>query len=90
MGRFKPEVIKQNKDLLEMIDRIADENKATSAQIDLAWGMAQKDYKVPIPGTRKLHRLDENIKAMHITLSSNDLLEINESLNQIDIDKTHF
>lgn len=73
-----------------MIDRIADENKVTFSQTVSAWGMAQKDYNVPIPDPRKLYCLDENIMAMHITLSSDDLLEINESFNQINIDKTHF
>ncbi len=63
---------------------------ATSAQIVLAWELAQKPYIVPLPGTTKLHRLEENLNATNVQLSNEELAEINEALSKIDIDETFF
>ena len=90
MGRFQPEVMEKNQALLDLLKDIADKKNATSAQIVLAWEMAQKPWIVPIPGTTKMHRLEENLGAMDIELSPKELDDINHALNQLDIDETHF
>ncbi|MGX7197571.1 aldo/keto reductase [Enterococcus olivae] len=90
MGRFKPEVMEKNQAVLDLLAEIAEEKQATSAQIVLAWELAQRDYIVPIPGTTKLHRLEENLGTMEISLSQEDMKKINTSLEQMEIDETHF
>lgn len=90
IGRFKPEVMEKNQALLDFLKDIADKKNATSAQIVLAWEMAQKPWIVPIPGTTKMHRLEENLGAMDIELSPKELNDINHALDQLDIDETHF
>lgn len=90
MGRFKPEVMECNQALLDLLKEIADKKSATSAQIVLAWELAQKDYIVPIPGTTKIHRLEENLGGAAIELSKEELKEINEALSRLTIDETHF
>lgn len=90
MGRFKPEVIETNQELLNLLKHIASEKNATPAQIVLAWELAQKPYIIPIPGTTKLHRLKENFEAINIEFSKKELSEINTTLNEIEIDETHF
>jgi aryl-alcohol dehydrogenase-like predicted oxidoreductase len=90
MARFKPEVIEHNQALLDLIAQIAESKNATSAQIVLAWELAQKPYIVPIPGTTKLHRLEENLGASNVQLTKEELSNINEALSKIDIDETHF
>lgn len=90
MGRFKPEVIDHNQALIDLIKQIAESKNATSAQIVLAWELAQKPYIVPIPGTTKLHRLEENLGAANIQLTAEELDSINEAVSKIDIDETHF
>lgn len=90
MGRFKPEVMEKNQTVLDLLAEIAEEKQATSAQIVLAWELAQRDYIVPIPGTTKFHRLEENLGAMEITLSHEEIRKINSSLEQMEIDETHF
>lgn len=90
MGRFKPEVIENNQALLDLIAEIAANKKATSAQVVLAWELAQKPYIVPIPGTTKLHRLEENFLATAIQLNKTELNDINEALSKLDIDETFF
>lgn len=90
MGRFKPEVIDHNQALLDLIAQIAESKNATSAQIVLAWELAQKPYIVPIPGTTKLLRLEENFGASNIQLTEEELAGINEALSKINIDETHF
>ncbi|WP_027712330.1 aldo/keto reductase [Dickeya chrysanthemi] len=90
MGRFKPEVIEHNQVLLDLIAKIAERKNATSAQIVLTWELAQKPYIVPLPGTTKLHRLEENFKAADVQLNGEELAEINEALSKIDIDETFF
>ncbi len=76
LPRFTPEARKANQALIEMLGRIAARKKATTAQIALAWLLAQKPSVVPIPGTTKLHRLEENIAAASIELTPDDLREI--------------
>lgn len=90
MGRFKPEVIENNQALLDLIAEIAANKKATSAQVVLAWELAQKPYIVPIPGTTKLHRLEENFLATAVQLNKTELNDINEALSKLDIDETFF
>ncbi|EHI99162.1 Pyridoxine 4-dehydrogenase [Clostridium sp. DL-VIII] len=90
MGRFKPEVMDHNQSLLDLISKVAKSKNVTSAQIVLAWELAQKPYIIPIPGTTKMHRLEENLGADNITLTEEELASINEALSKIDIDETHF
>lgn len=90
MGRFSPEVIQKNQVLLGLLKEIADSKNATSAQIVLAWELAQKPWIVPIPGTTKMHRLEENLGGVDIELSPEELKGINAALDALDIDETHF
>ena len=90
MGRFKPEVMAQNQALLDLIAQIAATKNATSAQVVLAWELAQKPYIVPIPGTTKLHRLEENFKGAEVELSAQELADINDALAKLDINETFF
>lgn len=90
MGRFRPEVVENNQALLDLIAEIAESKNATSAQVVLAWELAQKPYIVPIPGTTKLHRLEENFHATNIELSESELTDINAALSKLDIDETFF
>ena len=83
--RFTAEARKANQALVDEISRIAADKKATSAQIALAWLLAQKPWIVPIPGTTKLHRLQENIGAATVTLSTTDLHQIADALKAIKI-----
>lgn len=90
MGRFKPEVMENNQKLLDLIFEIAKDKNATPVQVVLAWELAQKSFIVPIPGTTKIHRLEENLGAVNIKLTKNELENINNELNKISIDETHF
>jgi aryl-alcohol dehydrogenase-like predicted oxidoreductase len=90
MGRFKPEVIEANQNLLKLIHEVADGNRATPAQIALAWVLAQKPWIVPIPGTTKRERLRENLGASQIRLSDEALLGLNAALARITVNDTHF
>ncbi|WP_339735069.1 aldo/keto reductase [uncultured Gimesia sp.] len=83
--RFSPENRKANLELIELLDRIAKRNNATTAQIALGWLLAQKSWIVPIPGTTKSHRLEENIAASEIKLSESDLSEIENAAAQIKV-----
>jgi aryl-alcohol dehydrogenase-like predicted oxidoreductase len=83
--RFSEENRKANQALVDLLGRIAKDMNATSAQIALAWLLAQKQWIVPIPGTTKLHRLEENLGAVDITLSDDDLSEIDDALSKIEI-----
>lgn len=83
--RFTPEAIKANRVVIELLDRIAAKHEACPAQIALAWLLAQKPWIVPIPGTRRLQRLDENIEAVDIELTAADLSEIKESMSKINV-----
>jgi aryl-alcohol dehydrogenase-like predicted oxidoreductase len=83
--RFTPEARKANQALVDLLRQIADRKNATPAQIALAWLLAQKPWIVPIPGTTKLHRLEENIGAVEIELTADDLREIDRAASQIDV-----
>ena len=81
--RFTPENRKTNQPLVDLLSKFAQQKKATPAQIALAWILEQKPWMVPIPGTTKLHRLEENIGAANVTLTSNDLRQIEEAASQV-------
>jgi aryl-alcohol dehydrogenase-like predicted oxidoreductase len=81
--RFSPEAIGKNLAFVDLLKRVAEEKQATPGQIALAWLLAQRPYIVPIPGTTKLHRLEENIGAASIQLTQADLREIKEGAAQI-------
>jgi aryl-alcohol dehydrogenase-like predicted oxidoreductase len=83
LPRFKPEARKANQALIKLVSSIAERKNATPAQIALAWLLAQKPWIVPIPGTTKLHRLEENIGAASIELTSDDLCDIDDAASQI-------
>ena len=83
--RFKPENIEANQVLVELIKKIAVEKDVTPAQIALAWVLAQKPWIVPIPGTRKLERLEENLGAAEVELTPEELHDLNDALSKIEI-----
>ncbi len=83
--RFAPEAIKANRVVIELLEKIGAQKGATPAQIALAWLLAQKPWIVPIPGSRKLERLDENIGAAEVELTSGDLKEIEKAMAQIKV-----
>jgi aryl-alcohol dehydrogenase-like predicted oxidoreductase len=83
--RFTPEARKANQALVDLLGKIAERKQATPAQIALAWLLAQKPWIVPIPGTRKLSRLEENIGAVAVNLSSDDLREIESAASKITV-----
>ena len=83
--RFTPEARKANQALVNLIGDIAARKKATPAQIALAWLLAQKSWIVPIPGTTKLHRLEENLGAVQVELSPEDLREIESAAGKIKV-----
>ena len=85
LPRFTSEALKANQTLIDLLARIAEKKKATPAQIALAWLLAQKPWIVPIPGTTKLERLDENIGAVAIELTSDDLCEIDSAASKITV-----
>ena len=85
LPRFTPEARKANQALVDLLGEIAKRKKATPAQIALAWLLAQKPWIVPIPGTTKLHRLDENIGAAAIELTPDDLREIDSVASKITV-----
>src|SRR5476649_1270520 len=85
LPRFTPEAMKANQAMVDLLGKIAAAKKATPAQIALAWLLAQKSWIVPIPGTTKLERLDENIGAAALQLTSEDLREIDNSAAQITV-----
>jgi aryl-alcohol dehydrogenase-like predicted oxidoreductase len=83
--RFTPENRKANQSMVDLLSRIAAQKKATPAQIALAWLLAQKPWIVPIPGTTKPNRLQENIGAAELTLTSQELSDIHAALEQIKV-----
>jgi aryl-alcohol dehydrogenase-like predicted oxidoreductase len=83
--RFSPEARQANKALVDLLGRIAERKKATPAQVALAWLLAQKPWIVPIPGTTKLHRLEENIGAGDVKLTPDDLREIDSAASEIEV-----
>ena len=85
LPRFTPEAREANQALVDLLGRIAGEKGATTAQIALAWLLAQKPWMVPIPGTTKLHRLEENIGAVDIELTAGDLRAIEDAASKITV-----
>ena len=83
--RFEPDALEHNRAVVDLLSTIAEQKGATPAQIALAWLLAQKPWIVPIPGTRKLHRLEENIGATDVKLSSRELTEINEVASRVKV-----
>jgi aryl-alcohol dehydrogenase-like predicted oxidoreductase len=83
--RFTPEARKVNQVVVDLIGKVAERKKATPAQIALAWVLAQKPWIVPIPGTTKLHRLKENLGAVEVELTPDDLREIDNATSQITV-----
>jgi len=83
--RFSEESRKANQALVDALGRIAEQKKATKAQIALAWLLAQKPWIVPIPGTTKLHRLEENLGSADVSLTAADLKEIHGAISAIDV-----
>jgi aryl-alcohol dehydrogenase-like predicted oxidoreductase len=85
LPRFTTEARKANQALIDLLGRIAERNKVTPAQIALAWLLAQKPWIVPIPGTTKLARLEENIGAAAIELTPDDIRELNSAASKITV-----
>jgi aryl-alcohol dehydrogenase-like predicted oxidoreductase len=83
--RFTAEAIRANRVVVDLLEQIGAQHQATPAQIALAWLLAQKPWIVPIPGTRKLHRLDENLGAVDIELTANDLSDIKAAMATISV-----
>jgi aryl-alcohol dehydrogenase-like predicted oxidoreductase len=84
--RFTPEARKANQALVDLLGNFAEQKKATPAQVAIAWLLAQKPWIVPIPGTTKLHRLDENIGAVAVELTAGDLGEIDSAVSKIKLE----
>lgn len=85
LPRFTPDALKANQALIDLLDSMSTRKKATTAQIALAWLLAQKPWIVPIPGTTKLHRLEENIGALSVDLTKDDLREIESAAAKITV-----
>jgi aryl-alcohol dehydrogenase-like predicted oxidoreductase len=83
--RFAPEARKANQALVDLLQRIAGQTETTPARVALAWLLAQKPWVVPIPGTTKLHRLEENVGAADVELTKDDLREIERAASKIPI-----
>ncbi|RYG33597.1 aldo/keto reductase [bacterium] len=83
--RFQPEAIRANQGVIDLLNRIGAEKDATPAQIALAWLLAQRPWIVPIPGSRKIERLDENLGAASVELTENDLAEIRAAIEGIEV-----
>jgi aryl-alcohol dehydrogenase-like predicted oxidoreductase len=83
--RFTPEAIKANRAVVDLLERIGEQKNATPAQIALAWLLAQKPWIIPIPGSRKLERLDENNGSVNVVLTARDLSDIDNAMSQISV-----
>jgi aryl-alcohol dehydrogenase-like predicted oxidoreductase len=90
LPRFTPEARKANQALVDLLAKVAKQKNASSAQVALAWLLAQKPWIVPIPGTTKLNRLEENIGSASIELTENDLREIKEAASKIKIEGARY
>jgi aryl-alcohol dehydrogenase-like predicted oxidoreductase len=90
LPRFTQEALKANQALIELLGSIAERKKATPAQIALAWLLAQKPWMVPIPGTTKLNRLEENIGAAAVELTPGDLREIDSATSKIKVEGARY
>ncbi len=83
--RFSPKALKANQSMVDLLNKIAEQKKATPAQVALAWLLAQKPWIVPIPGTTKLHRLEENVGAVNVVFTAAELREIEKASSQIKV-----
>jgi aryl-alcohol dehydrogenase-like predicted oxidoreductase len=90
LPRFTPEARRANQALISILQTIGDKKSATPAQIALAWLLAQKPWIVPIPGTTKLHRLEENIGAVSLELTADDLREIDRASSEIRVEGSRY
>jgi aryl-alcohol dehydrogenase-like predicted oxidoreductase len=88
--RFAPEARKANMVLVDLLNKTAEQKKVTPAQVALAWLLAQKPWIVPIPGTTKLHRLDENVGAAAVQLTADDLCDIDSAASKITVQGTRY
>ena len=88
--RFTQEARKANQALVELLSKVAERKKATPAQLALAWLLAQKPWIVPIPGTTKLHRLEENLRAASVDLTPDDLRDINSASSKIKVEGARY
>jgi aryl-alcohol dehydrogenase-like predicted oxidoreductase len=88
--RFSPEARKANQAVVDLLGRIAEQKKATPAQIALAWLLAQKPWIVPIPGTTKVSRLEENLGGVNVELTSDDLREIDAAASKITVEGARY
>jgi len=88
--RFAPEARKANQALVDLLGEVADRKQATPAQIALAWLLAQKPWIVPIPGTTKLHRLEENLGAADVALTPEDLRAVDEAASKIRVEGARY
>jgi len=90
LPRFTPEALKANQALVDLLGVIAKRKNATPSQIALTWILAQKPWMVPIPGTTKLHRLEENIGAVSVQLTAEDLREIDATASKITVEGARY
>src|SRR5207249_7830285 len=88
--RFTPEARKANQSLVDLLSAVAERKKATLAQVALAWLLAQKPWIVPIPGTTKLHRLEENLGAASVELTPDDLRDIDRASSNIRVEAARY
>ena len=88
--RFSPEARKANQSLVDLLSKAAERKKATPAQIALAWLLARKPWIVPIPGTTKLHRLEENLAAASVELTSDDLIDMDGASSKIRVEGARY
>ncbi|MDB5604417.1 MAG: oxydo-reductase, aldo/keto reductase family [Bradyrhizobium sp.] len=90
LPRFTPEAMKANQALVDLLGAVAKRKHATPAQIALAWLLAQKRWIVPIPGTKKLERLEENLGAADVDLTKDDLAEIERAAAAVTVQGTRY
>jgi aryl-alcohol dehydrogenase-like predicted oxidoreductase len=90
LPRFTPDAIKANQALIDLLGSIAQRKNATPAQIALAWLLAQKPWIVPIPGTTKVNRLEENIGGLSVELTFDDLRDIDEAASKITVQRGRY
>jgi len=90
LPRFTADALKANQSLIDLLEKVAKQKNATTAQIALAWLLAQQPWIVPIPGTTKLHRLEENIGAASIELTNDDLAQIQEAASNIKVEGNRY
>ena len=90
LPRFTPDALEANQAMIDLLGKIAERKKATPAQIALAWLVAQKSWIVPIPGTTKLERLKENIGAVDVDFTRDDLCEIDEAASQVKVEGARY